>query len=97
VLASGAAEECAIMATGPEGPRSEQSRRAGLAAAVAFPMSVGPRVLGVVEFCCRKPVTPDPALLTVLVGVGQQMALAVERLRARDERERSRLQLRQAQ
>ncbi|HLI56338.1 MAG TPA: PAS domain-containing protein, partial [Actinomycetota bacterium] len=73
------------------------ARTAGLAASVAFPISVGPRVLGVLEFSCGAPEVPDHSLLEVLASFGEHLAVVLERLRAREEREQREVQLHQAQ
>jgi PAS domain S-box-containing protein len=53
----------------------------GLRAAIAFPVLVGREVAGVLEFFADRPLTPDPALMEVMVNVGMQLGRVIERER----------------
>jgi PAS domain-containing protein len=77
--------------------RAEQAVRAGLAATLAFPVSSGSRVLGVLEFLCWEATLPDPALVEVLASFGRQMAIVLEAQRAKTARKQREFQLHQAQ
>lgn len=58
--------------------------RAGLQSAIAFPITSGEKVLGVLEFFCLKGGPPDEELLRFLRMVGTQLGLFVQ-LRAVEE------------
>jgi signal transduction histidine kinase len=69
--------------------RAEVARAAGLRAGFAFPILIGTRPAGVLEFFTGAPAAPDPALLHVMDQIGVQLGRVVERERARGELERS--------
>jgi signal transduction histidine kinase len=69
--------------------RAEVARAAGLRAGFAFPILIGTRAAGVLEFFTAGPAAPDPALLHVMDQIGVQLGRVVERERARAELERS--------
>ena len=69
--------------------RAEVARAAGLRAGFAFPILIGTRPAGVLEFFTAAPAAPDPALLHVMGQIGVQLGRVVERERARGELERS--------
>lgn len=62
-------------------PRAPLARAAGLRAAVAFPICLGDRVLGVIECFHRQVMPPDPDLLRTLGTVGNQIGQFIGRLR----------------
>jgi diguanylate cyclase (GGDEF)-like protein/PAS domain S-box-containing protein len=64
-------------------PRGGAAAAAGLRAAFAFPVLVGPQVVGVLEFFSRTPVEPDTQLLDVAAAIGTQLGRAFERDSAR--------------
>jgi EAL domain-containing protein (putative c-di-GMP-specific phosphodiesterase class I)/DNA-binding NarL/FixJ family response regulator len=78
-------------------PRAEHALRAGLAATLAFPVSLGSRVLGVLEFFCWEATLPDPALVEVLASFGRQMAIVLEGQHVKTGRTQQEFQLHQAQ
>jgi signal transduction histidine kinase/ActR/RegA family two-component response regulator len=67
-------------------PRSPVAASEGLHAAFAFPISVGPRVLGVVEFFSVTFLRPDAALLARMSALGSQIGQFLDRQRAEQER-----------
>jgi signal transduction histidine kinase len=69
--------------------RTEVGREAGLRAGFAFPILIGARPAGVLEFFTAGTVAADPALLHVMDQIGVQLGRVVERERARAELERS--------
>jgi PAS domain S-box-containing protein len=73
-------------------PRAKAAARAGLHAALAFPIrgSAGDNaILGIFEFFSRAIEPPDEALLEMLTTVGSQLGLFLERKRAEEELRRS--------
>jgi EAL domain-containing protein (putative c-di-GMP-specific phosphodiesterase class I)/DNA-binding NarL/FixJ family response regulator len=79
------------------GLRAEQAVRAGLAATLAFPIALGSRVLGVLEFLCWEATLPDPPLVDVLASFGRQMAVVLEAQRAKAGQAQREFQLHEAQ
>jgi signal transduction histidine kinase len=69
--------------------RAEIARAAGLRAGFAFPILIGTRPAGVLEFFAAAPAEADPVLLHVMDQIGVQLGRVVERERARAELERS--------
>ncbi len=63
-------------------PRAALARRVDLHGGFAFPVLVGSRVLGVVEFFTRSPRPVDRSLLTLMEAAGAQIGQFVERRRA---------------
>jgi diguanylate cyclase (GGDEF)-like protein/PAS domain S-box-containing protein len=68
-------------------PRTASAAAAGLRAGFAFPVLVGEEIVAVLEFFCRRPVEPDPALLVVIETIGRQLGQVFERARARHRRD----------
>jgi PAS domain S-box-containing protein len=66
-------------------PRARFAAYDGLHAAFAFPILAGRQVLGVMEFFSREIRQPDELLLSMLVTVGSQVGLFIERKRAEEE------------
>ena len=62
-------------------PRSKVAEEAGLHAALGFPIVLGDRVLGVMEFFSQQIEEPDEALLELLGTVGSQVGQFIERKR----------------
>ena len=71
-------------------PRSALAARAGLHAAVAFPVLMRGEVIAVLEFFSREMRPPDDALLAMVAHVGSQIGQVIERQRAEDEHARMR-------
>ncbi len=66
-------------------PRAAFAEEEGLHAALGFPILLGDRVLGVMEFFSREIQEPDEALLELLGTVGSQIGQFIERKRAEEE------------
>ena len=69
--------------------RVEVGQAAGLRAGFAFPMLIGTRPAGVLEFFTSGSAVADPGLLHVMDQIGVQLGRVVERERSRAELERS--------
>jgi signal transduction histidine kinase len=69
--------------------RVQVGRRAGLRAGFAFPILIGTRPAGVLEFFTGAPAEPDPGLLHIMDQIGVQLGRVVERERWRSDLERS--------
>ncbi|MGH8728063.1 MAG: GAF domain-containing protein [Burkholderiales bacterium] len=65
-------------------PRAASAGHAGLHAAFAFPVRLGPVVLGVFEFFSREARKPDAALLKVFATIGGQIGQFIERRQAEE-------------
>src|SRR5690242_17624603 len=79
----------ADVATEPDFGRSQIAVDAGLRSGFVFPILIGTRTVGVLEFFADRPAEPDPALLSVMGQIGVQLGRVIERVRARTELERS--------
>jgi len=66
-------------------PRAAIAAEEGLHAALGFPILLGDRVLGAMEFFSREIQEPDEALLELLGTVGSQIGQFIERKRAEEE------------
>lgn len=62
---------------------AREAAAVGIRAAYAFPVRVGPEVVGVLEFFSTRAVRPDGSLLEVMTSAGVQLGRVVERRRAR--------------
>jgi signal transduction histidine kinase len=89
VMASGESQWVADIGEEPAFHRADVAREAGLRAGFAFPILIGTRPAGVLEFFTGGPAAADPALLHVMGQIGVQLGRVVERQRARGELERS--------
>jgi signal transduction histidine kinase len=89
VMASGESAWVTDIREEPAFHRAGFARDAGLHAGFAFPILVGTRPAGVLEFFTGGPAAADPALLHVMGQIGVQLGRVVERERARAELERS--------
>jgi PAS domain S-box-containing protein len=69
-------------------PRAAVARSAGLHGAIALPILVGDRVIGVMEFFSRDIREPDRNLLRRLSRAGAQIGQFIERKRAEEELDR---------
>ncbi len=63
----------------PNFPRAAAAAKAGLHGAFAFPIILGDRVLGVMEFFSAQPQEPDSALLAMMAAIGSQVGQFIER------------------
>ena len=66
-------------------PRAAIAEEEGLHAALGFPILLGDRVLGAMEFFSREIQEPDEGLLELLGTVGSQIGQFIERKRAEEE------------
>ena len=69
--------------------RVQIGKDAGLRAGFAFPMLIGTRPAGVLEFFTPGPAATDPGLVHIMDQIGVQLGRVVERERSRAELERS--------
>lgn len=69
-------------------PRASIARREGLHGAIALPVHVRTRLVGVMEFFSHEIREPDEDLLEMLAQVGEQIGQFMERKRAEEELER---------
>jgi two-component system, sensor histidine kinase and response regulator len=69
-------------------PRASIAARDGLHGALGFPILLGGRVLGVLEFFSREVREPDERLLEMLSRVGIQIGQVLERKRAEEQLDR---------
>ena len=74
----------------PSFRRAPQARKAGLRSAFAFPLQVGPQVIGVMEFFSQEMHQPDAELLDCMSYVGSHIGQFIQRTRAEEERRRFR-------
>jgi signal transduction histidine kinase len=93
VLDAGEPAWVADVASEPAFLRGEVAVAAGLRSGFAFPILTGARAVGVLEFFTDRPAEPDPALLRVMAQIGVQLGRVIERVRARQELERSNAEL----
>jgi signal transduction histidine kinase len=75
-------------------PRAQLAQDIGVKAGFAFPILIGTKVLGVMEFFSPKAVEPDPQMLDIMAQIGTQIGRVLERKQAQDESQRSQDQLR---
>jgi len=75
-------------------PRAKLAENIGVKSGFAFPILIGKKVVGVMEFFSPKAVEPDPDMLNIMVQIGTQLGRVLERKQAKDESERSSDQLR---
>lgn len=66
-------------------PRRDAAAVCGITAAVAFPVRVDGRMLGVLEFFSLQLDAPDPDLLGALNQIGRQLGLLLKRLEAEED------------
>jgi signal transduction histidine kinase len=89
VMATGDSAWVTDIGEEPAFQRAEIAREAGLRAGFAFPILIGTRPAGVLEFFADGPAVADPGLLHVMDQIGVQLGRVVERERSRAELERS--------
>jgi len=84
VLASAAPAWIMDVTLDPDFPRASAAERAGLKAALAFPVLLGGEVTAVVEFFADRALEPDEMLLNLMAQIGNQLGRVVERTRAEE-------------
>ena len=89
VMATGESAWVTDVAEAPGLHRSDVALAAGLRAGFAFPILIGTRPAGALEFFTGGPAVADPGLLHVMDQIGVQLGRVVERERWRAELERS--------
>ncbi|HEX6619443.1 MAG TPA: GAF domain-containing protein, partial [Solirubrobacteraceae bacterium] len=89
VMATGESAWVTDVGTAPGLHRGEVAQAAGLHAGFAFPILIGNRPAGALEFFTSGPAAADPGLLHIMDQIGVQLGRVVERERARAELERS--------
>ncbi|HEX8341581.1 MAG TPA: response regulator [Tepidisphaeraceae bacterium] len=90
VWASGRSEWIADLATDDNFPRHVFAARAGLNSGFAFPIRIGSRTIGVMEFFSARPREPDRDLLAVFDALGRQVGQFVQRRCAEEAAEAAR-------
>jgi signal transduction histidine kinase/DNA-binding response OmpR family regulator len=66
----------------PRFPRAAAAIEAGLRTGMIFPVLLGHKVVGMLEFFSTEPVEPEPAVVTLVNNVGTQIGRVIERMRA---------------
>ena len=94
VLASGEPEWIIDVTKDPNFPRAKQVKDIGVKAGFAFPILIGPEVVGVMEFFSTKAVEPDEEILAIMGQIGTQLGRVLERKQAQNQSEVSQEQLR---
>lgn len=94
VLASGEPEWIIDVTKDHNFPRANQVKDIGVKAGFAFPILIGPEVVGVMEFFSTKAAEPDKEILAIMAQIGTQLGRVLERKRAQDQSETSQGQLR---
>jgi len=94
VLASGEPEWIIDVTKDPNFPRAKLVKDIEVKAGFAFPILIGPDVVGVMEFFSQKAVEPDEEILQIMVQIGTQLGRVLERKHAQDQSEVSQEQLR---
>lgn len=84
VLASGRPEWSENVTHDPGFIRAPFARKSGLRAGVAFPITIGSEIVGVLEFYSAQVAEPDEALLELMVNLGGLLGRVVERRRAQE-------------
>src|ERR1051326_1465445 len=65
-------------------PRAKAAAEIGVRAGFAFPISIGPEIVAIMEFFSEVPAEPDEGLLGVMGHIGNQLGRVIERKRAED-------------
>jgi signal transduction histidine kinase/DNA-binding response OmpR family regulator len=65
-------------------PRAKAAAEIGVRAGFAFPISIGPEIVAIMEFFSAVPAEPDEGLLGVMGHIGNQLGRVIERKRAED-------------
>lgn len=84
VLASGEPVWTADMGREKDLPRARAARADGIEGACAFPIRVGDKIQGVIEFFCSKALAPDDTLRQWMISIGNQIGLFMQREEAVD-------------
>ncbi len=84
VIASGAPAWVSPITECPEFLRQKAAVRAGLRSALAFPIMLNDRTLGVAAFLTDRVAQPDPDLLNLLGTLGSQIGQFMERKKAEE-------------
>ncbi len=89
VLASGEPAWIADVTRSSNFPRVSQAKEIGIRAGFAFPIMIGTKIVGVMEFFSREAVEPDARLLDAMRHVGTQLGRVIERQQAEAARHQS--------
>lgn len=73
--------------SGPEYPRAKIAKTIGLVTAVGFPIKIGGKFLGVIEFFTRHELKSEQLLLNMLEVIGSEIGQFVQRKRVEADRE----------
>ena len=84
VLATGNAAWIANIEKEPAFTGAEEARQAGICSALAFPITAGAQVVGVLEFFGAETVEPDEPLLKVMLNIGNILGRVAEREQAEE-------------
>lgn len=84
IWARGSAVWISDVVRDPAFPRGPIAAKAGLHAAVGFPLRRGAEVLGIIEFFSREIREPDPDLLRLMASIGSQIGQFIERKEAEE-------------
>lgn len=82
VWSSGCPESVYDVVIDPNFPRAPIALRAGLHGGFAFPMVLGRKVLGVMEFFVRRPRQVDASVSALMAAAGSQVGQFIERCQA---------------
>ncbi len=85
VLVSGKPEWIKNVTTDSNFPRAPIAEKIGLGAGFAFPILIGNKVVGVMEFFSGKEEEPDSKLLEMMGGIGTLLGSLIERKRGEEE------------
>jgi PAS domain S-box-containing protein len=77
-------------------PRRQSAITAGLRSAFAFPIKIGTRIIGVIEFMCSEARQTDPDLLAFFDALGNLIGQFIQRRRAEQEAQAARRNAEQA-
>jgi signal transduction histidine kinase/response regulator RpfG family c-di-GMP phosphodiesterase len=72
---------------GEKYPRAGFAAAAGIHSAIGFPVRIGSRLYGVIEFLTRYPLTVDENLKNMLEAIGSEIGQFIQRKRAERDRE----------
>lgn len=82
VLASGKPEWLREVTSDAKYPRKNIANQVGIRAAFGFPILIGSKTVGVLEFFLTQPREPDEELLDVVAHIGAQIGRVIERSEA---------------
>jgi PAS domain S-box-containing protein len=89
VLASARAEWIVNVADSESFLRAQAAAQAGLRSGFAFPVLVGDKIIGILEFFSLQTVQPDEELLNMLGSLGSQLGQVIIRQRAEEDLQRA--------